>query len=91
MSTAAIRPLFKSVLAMDNDRCAVCNGLYYEILEPENTMVADAMQLSKYMHVKYGAVMGFTLGAYLRVQQRSVADDLCRIDQGTRRWRVSDC
>jgi len=63
MSTAAIRPLFKSVLAMDNDRCAVCNGLYYEILEPENTMVADAMQLSKYMHVKYGAVVGFMLGA----------------------------
>ena len=62
MSTAAIRPLFKSVLAMDNDRCAVCNGLYYEILEPENTMVADAMQLSKYMHVKYGAVVGFMLG-----------------------------
>ncbi len=34
MSTAAISPLFKSVLAMDNDRCAVCNGLFYEILEP---------------------------------------------------------
>ncbi len=62
MSTAAIRPLFKSVLAMDNDRCAVCNGLYYEILEPADTMVADAMQLSKYLHVKYGAVVGFMLG-----------------------------
>ncbi len=62
MSTAAIRPLFKSVLAMDNDRCAVCNGLFYEILEPEDTMVADAMQLSKYLHVKYGAVVGFMLG-----------------------------
>lgn len=62
MSTAAIRPLFKSVLAMDNDRCAVCNGLFYEILEPADTMVADAMQLSKYLHVKYGAVVGFMLG-----------------------------
>lgn len=62
MSTAAIRPLFKSVLAMDNDRCAVCNGLFYEILEPADTMVADAMQLSKFLHVKYGAVVGFMLG-----------------------------
>lgn len=62
MSTAAISPLFKSVLAMDNDRCAVCNGLFYEILEPADTMVADAMQLSKYLHVKYGAVVGFMLG-----------------------------
>jgi hypothetical protein len=62
MSTAAISPLFKSVLAMDNDRCAVCNGLFYEILDPADTMVADAMQLSKYLHVKYGAVVGFMLG-----------------------------
>ncbi len=62
MSTAAIRPLFKSVLAMDNDRCAVCNGLYYEILAPADTMVADATQLSKYLPEKYGAVVGFMLG-----------------------------
>lgn len=62
MSTAAIKPLFKSVLSMDNDKCAVCNGLYYEILDPEDTMVADALELSRYLHGRYGAVMGFMLG-----------------------------
>jgi hypothetical protein len=62
MSTAAVRPLFKSVLSVDNDKCAVCNGLYDEVLEPQDTMVADAMELSKYVHRRYGAVIGFMLG-----------------------------
>ncbi len=62
MSTAAIRPLFKSVLSIDNDRCAICSGLYHGILEPADTMVVDAMELSKYVSEKYNAILGFMLG-----------------------------
>jgi hypothetical protein len=62
MSTAAIKPLFKSVLSIDNDRCAICNGLYHSILEPSDTMVVDAMELTKYVGEKYNAILGFMLG-----------------------------
>lgn len=62
MSTAAIKPLFKSVLSIDNDRCAICNGLYHGILEPADTMVVDAMELTKYVSEKYNAILGFMLG-----------------------------
>jgi hypothetical protein len=63
MSTAAVRPLFKNILSIDNDRCAVCDGLYYGILEPSNTMVIDARELAKYLDRSYDAVLGFMLGA----------------------------
>jgi len=63
MSTAAARPLFKSILSIDNDRCAICDGLYYGILEPGDTMVIDALELTKYLDRKYDAVLGFMLGA----------------------------
>jgi SAM-dependent methyltransferase len=62
MSTAAIRPLFRHVLSVDNDKCAVCNGIYYGILKPSDVMVADAMQLTRYVDEKYDAVLGFMLG-----------------------------
>jgi SAM-dependent methyltransferase len=62
MSTAAIRPLFNSVLSVDNDKCAVCNGIYHRILEPADVMVADAMDLTRYVDEKYDAVLGFMLG-----------------------------
>lgn len=64
MSTAAIRSLFKSVLSIDNDRCAVCNGLYHGILEPSDTMVIDAMELTRYVPDRYDAVLGFMLGTF---------------------------
>jgi SAM-dependent methyltransferase len=62
MSTAAIKPLFKHVLSVDNDKCAVCNGIYNGILEPADVMVADAMQLTRYVDEKYDAILGFMLG-----------------------------
>lgn len=62
MSTVPLRPLFHSLMSMDYDRCAVCNGLYYDTLAPENTMVADATELSGYGLGTFGAVVGFMLG-----------------------------
>ncbi|MCD1293985.1 class I SAM-dependent methyltransferase [Methanocella sp. CWC-04] len=63
MSTVPARPLFKSIISIDNDRCAVCNGLYHGTLKPRDTMVVDATELSKHMDKKYDAVIGFMLGA----------------------------
>jgi SAM-dependent methyltransferase len=63
MSTAAITPIFNSIISVDNDRCAVCNGIYHGTLEPASTMVADAMELSRYINKKYDAILGFMLGA----------------------------
>jgi SAM-dependent methyltransferase len=62
MSTAAIKLLFQRVLSIDNDRCAVCDGLYHGTLEPSEVMVVDAMGLSKYTCEKFDAVLGFMLG-----------------------------
>jgi SAM-dependent methyltransferase len=62
MSTAAIKPLFKGLLCVDNDKCAICNGVYHGTLDPENVMVVDAMGLTKYVDEKYDAVVGLMLG-----------------------------
>lgn len=62
MSTAAIKPLFKDILCIDNDKCAICNGIYHGTLDPESTMVVDAMALTKYVDEKYDAVVGLMLG-----------------------------
>jgi len=62
MSTAAVRPLFHSVLSIDNDKCAVCNGVYHGTLAPADVMVVDAMELTRYVEGKYDALLGFMLG-----------------------------
>ena len=62
MSTVPLRQTFRSVLSVDNDKCAVCNGLYHGTLAPGDTMVADATRLSDYGLPEFGAVVGFMLG-----------------------------
>lgn len=62
MSTAAIKPLFKDILCIDNDRCAICNGVYHGTLDPESAMVVDAMALTRFVGEKYDAVLGLMLG-----------------------------
>lgn len=62
MSTAAVRPLFKDLLCIDNDKCAICNGIHHGTLDAGSTMVVDAMALTKYVSEKYDAVMGLMLG-----------------------------
>ncbi len=62
MSTVPLQQAFQSVLSVDYDKCAVCNGLYHGTLEPGSTMVADATKLSQYGLPGFGAVLGFMLG-----------------------------
>jgi hypothetical protein len=62
MSTVPLRQTFRSVLSVDNDKCAVCNGLYHGTLTPGSTMVVDALRLSEYGLPKFDAVVGFMLG-----------------------------
>jgi hypothetical protein len=62
MSTVPLRHTFRTVLSVDNDKCAVCNGLYHGTLVPGSTMVVDATRLSQYGLPKFGAVVGFMLG-----------------------------
>ena len=62
MSTRPLNGIFKSVTSVDNDKCAVCNGLYHGTLQPESTMVIDAMRLTQYIPGHFGCVVGFMLG-----------------------------
>ena len=62
MSTVPLRALFRSVLSVDNDKCALCNGLHHGTLEPEQTMLADARALSRHGLGGFDAVLGFMLG-----------------------------
>lgn len=82
MSTAAITPLFNGVLSIDNDKCAVCNGLYHGILAPEGVMVVDAADLGKYVDRKYGAILGFMLGTIYEFNKdawRRIFDESARM------------
>jgi SAM-dependent methyltransferase len=66
MATAALRELGYNVYAIDNDKCAVCEGLFYGALAKENTLVMDARYLVEYELAKYHEfryVAGFMLGA----------------------------
>jgi len=78
MSTVPLRQTFRSVLSVDNDKCAVCNGLYHGTLAPGNTMVVDALRLSQYGLPKFGAVVGFMLGTIYEFNKpvwRSIAKE----------------
>ncbi len=78
MSTTPLRQTFRSVLSVDFDKCAVCNGLYHGTLAPGSTMVADATRLSHYGLPKYDAVVGFMLGTIYEFNKpvwRSIAKE----------------
>jgi hypothetical protein len=66
MATTALSELGYNVYAIDNDKCAVCEGLFYGALTKENTLVVDARCLTEYELAKYHEfryVVGFMLGA----------------------------
>jgi SAM-dependent methyltransferase len=66
MATVALRELGYNVYAIDNDKCVVCEGLFYGALTKENTLVMDARCLVEYEIAKYhefGCVTGFMLGS----------------------------
>jgi hypothetical protein len=66
MATAALSDLGYNVYALDNDKCAICEGLFHGALRKENTAVLDARYLSEYefaQYHKFRSVVGFMLGA----------------------------
>lgn len=66
MATAALRDLGYNVYALDNDKCAVCEGLFHGALRASSTAVLDARHLSEYEFAQYHdfrCVVGFMLGA----------------------------
>jgi len=66
MATAALRELGYNAFAIDNDKCAICEGLFYGALTKDRTLVLDARYLAQYDLAKYHdfkCVGGFMLGA----------------------------
>ncbi len=63
MSTLALYRLGLDPLAVEINKCAVCQGLEQGVLNPQRTVVMDATTLSKYFEPgSFDVVMGFMLG-----------------------------
>jgi SAM-dependent methyltransferase len=63
MSTLALYRLGFNPLAVEINKCAVCQGLEQGVLNPQKTVVMDATALSRYFEPEsFDAVMGFMLG-----------------------------
>lgn len=63
MSTLALYRLGLDPLAVEINKCAVCQGLEQGVLNPKKTIVMDATSLSRYFEPgSFDAVMGFMLG-----------------------------
>lgn len=63
MSTLALYRLGLDPLAVEINKCAVCQGLEQGVLNPRKTVVMDATSLSRYFEPgSFDAVMGFMLG-----------------------------
>ena len=63
MSTLALYRLGLDPLAVEINKCAVCQGLEQGVLNPQRTIVMDATALSRYFEPgSFDAVMGFMLG-----------------------------
>ncbi len=63
MSTLPLRKAGYNPLAIDNDKCQVCQGLEHQALEPRKTIILDATRLSEFLTGDmYDTVVGFMLG-----------------------------
>ncbi len=63
MSTLALHRLGLDPLAVEVNKCAVCQGLEHGVLDPQKVIVMDATSISKYFDPEtFDAVMGFMLG-----------------------------
>jgi len=63
MSTLALYRLGLDPLAVEINKCAICQGLEQGVLNPQKTVVMDATALSRYFEPgSFDAVMGFMLG-----------------------------
>jgi len=63
MSTLALYRLGLDPIAVELNKCTVCQGLEHGVLNPKKTLVMDAMQLSRHFEPgSFDVVMGFMLG-----------------------------
>ena len=63
MSTLALYRLGLDPLAVEINKCMVCQGLEQGVLNPQKVLVMDATTISRYFEPgSFGAVMGFMLG-----------------------------
>lgn len=63
MSTLALYRLGLNPLAVEINKCTVCQGLEQGVLNPQRTVVMDATALSRYFEPgSFDAVIGFMLG-----------------------------
>ncbi|KCZ72132.1 methyltransferase family protein [Candidatus Methanoperedens nitroreducens] len=63
MSTLPLHEMGYAPVAIDFDKCQVCQGLEHSVLEPERTIVLDATSLSQFFHENtFDTVSGFMLG-----------------------------
>jgi SAM-dependent methyltransferase len=63
MSTLALYRLGLDPLAIEINKCTVCQGLEQQVLNPQRSVVMDATAVSRYFEPgSFDAVMGFMLG-----------------------------
>lgn len=63
MSTLALYRLGLDPLAVEINKCMVCQGLEQGVLNPQRVLVMDATTISRYLEPRsFDAVMGFMLG-----------------------------
>ncbi len=63
MSTKPLRELGYKPLAIDFDKCQICQGLEHNVLDPKRTMVLDATKLSEFFPENaFDTVVGFMMG-----------------------------
>lgn len=63
MSTLPLHESGYDPLAIDNDKCQICQGLEHDVLNPKRTIVLDATRLSEFFREnEFDTVVGFMLG-----------------------------
>jgi SAM-dependent methyltransferase len=63
MSTLPLRELGYVPLAIDYDKCQICQGLEHNVLDPKRTIVLDATKLSEFFPENaFDTVVGFMMG-----------------------------
>lgn len=63
MSTLPLRRQGYDPIAIDNDKCQICQGLEHNVLDPRRTIVLDATRLSEFFpHNAFDTIVGFMMG-----------------------------
>lgn len=63
MSTLPLRKAGYDPLAVDNDKCQICQGLEHNVLDPKRTIVLDATRISEFFEPdSFDTIVGFMLG-----------------------------